>query len=162
MVERAKAAMDALTAEAHGLRTIVKAFMVIIVPLVLAASTFSCVALDASNEAQDAVDTLDEQGVERRVASCLAFNDDQAKLRQLAEVSADAWETFAAILIGDRPIEGDLASTYSAFQAGVVTPLRDIAAGLEDRDCTPEGIDAYLSTTTITPATVAPAIPTEP
>lgn len=124
------------------------AFAALVVTLVVAGVAIR--ATGAAEKAQDAADLIIEQRTESRRVACETDNSNAAAFRLKAETTALGFEQFAALLIGDRPIEGDLADSYAVFEETVIDPQRDLAdpgGPFADRDCSPEGIEAFYEGT---------------
>lgn len=125
-------AVLALEHETHGLRVIVKWFLIIIIPLVFAASTFSVIAYTAAQdarhsaaEANTAIDLVNTQRTEARKAGCEQDN----------------------VLIGR--INGILDAIAGQVRSPEAQAfLRSLLVA--ERDCTPAGLEDYFTTSTTT------------
>lgn len=108
-------------------------------------------AQKAADKAQDAIELVIAQREESRKNTCESDNRVLEGLRLLASTSAQSSSTFAAQLIGNRPIEGALAERLKAFNTGVVEPFTKLAdpdiGKFMPRDCSPTGLKEFYEGT---------------
>lgn len=143
-----------LTREVRGFRKLVLVVLVVGLPMLAVAGALAVVgwatagdAESAADEAQDAVDQINASRAEARVASC---HQDNVQIQR----NNNGWFVLVEIASRDDETTAEGQAVIDEFLMRVITP---------ERDCTAEGIDEYLSTTVpVSPATNAPAVPTEP
>lgn len=82
--------------------------------------------------------------LQRRVDACERDNTTRAASRQVASTTSAALNQFAALLVGNRPIDAELQQQINDFQANVINPLLvlvDAEKGpFADRDCSPQAL----------------------
>ena len=98
---------------------------------------------DAAAKAQAATDATEAQTTEARVASCHQYNDQQD--RDAAGERAQIRFVFSRLFNDLNPAEqAELDAFYLEYDA-------DVDARYPHRDCTPAGIEEYLTTSTTSP-----------
>lgn len=112
----------------------------------LAVAVVAVVALVGMYRANDANDSLQAivkantaDLTQRRIDACERDNTTRAATRLVAKTTAGGFNQFAALLIGNTPIDSELQKQIDLFQTNVIKPflaLTDEKTGpFADRDC---------------------------